>query len=120
MDDDNNGEVAVMFNDGNILILRQNGESVTGYSFGLHAMYQINEDGSFLWNRDAGNVYGCSKLKFSDKGYETTELWRVETDSTGATTYYVENKSVSKESFEAATTQKNKKSIMWNAWKDAS
>ena len=121
IDGDDNLEIAVMFQDGNILILRQNHTSVYGYDFGLHAMYQINTDGSFFWNRDAGNCYGCAKLQFTADGqYETIELWRAETDKVGAVTYYVDGKPVSKEFFESTTTQKSQKSIVWNPWENVS
>ncbi len=118
MDADNNQEVAVMFDDGNILILRKEGTSVFGFDFGLHAMYQINKDGSFLWNSDTGNTYGCSKLRFTGSKYETVELWRVENNESGSVMYYLNNNPVSKDDFESISVQSNRENINWNLWTD--
>lgn len=114
MDADGNDELAIMFEDGNIIILRQKDDKVLGYDFGLHSMYQINSDGSFLWNSDAGSIYGCSTLKFEDEQYKTNELWRVENDGNNTITYYVNGKTVTKNEFDALNEKRNKKSIEWN------
>ena len=87
MDTDNIDELAIMFEDGSILILRKDGTSVIGFDFGLREMSQIYTDGSFLWNRDAGKTYGCSRLEFTGKTYKTVELWRVENNDSGSAAY---------------------------------
>lgn len=99
MDSDNVDELAIELEDGNVLILRIDGESVIGFEFGMRGMYQINIDGSFLWNQNSGNTYGCSKLEFTGKTYKTIELWRVENNESGSTTYYIDGKTATKEEF---------------------
>ena len=99
MDSDNVDELAIELKDGNVLILRIDGESVIGFEFGMRGMYQINIDGSFLWNQNSGNTYGCSKLEFTGKTYKTIELWRVENNESGSTTYYIDGKTATKEEF---------------------
>lgn len=118
LDSDDKNEIAVMFEDGSILILRKDGNSVTGFDFGLHAMYQINKDGSYMWNENAGNTYGCSTLRFSDNACETVELWRVEHDGAGAATYYVDGKAVSQEAFQTASANNSQESVVWTIWAD--
>lgn len=116
MNNDNRDELAIMFEDGNILILKNNGTSTTGFQFGLNSMYQINKDGSFLWNDNAGNTYGCSTLKFKENQYETVELWRVENNGAGLTAYYINNKLVPKSDFNALSEKRNEKGIEWTLW----
>ncbi len=116
MDSDKDPELAIMFEDGNILILRKDSASIFGYDFGIHSMYQINDDGSFLWNGDTGNVYGCSVVEFSGDQYKTVELWRVENDESDSTAYYVNEKPVSKEEFETVSLESDAKSINWALW----
>ena len=99
MNSDNIDELAIELEDGNVLILRIDGESVIGFEFGMRGMYQINIDGSFLWNQNSGNTYGCSKLEFTGKTYKTIELWRVENNESGSTTYYIDGKTATKEEF---------------------
>ena len=119
MDVDTKNELAVMFNDGNILILRQYNETVYGYDFRLQSMYQINKDGSFLWNKDAGDTYGCSTLRFTDCKVETTELWRTEHTGSDSFAFYINNKLVSKEQFNTVSQQRNLESVDWNLWIDS-
>ena len=101
MDNDNINELAIELEDGNVLILRIDGESVIGFEFNMRAMYQINIDGSFYWNKNSGNTYGCSKLEFTDKTYKTIELWRVENNESGSTTYYINGKTATKEELDS-------------------
>lgn len=118
LDSDNKNEIAVMFDDGSILILRKDGDIVTGFDFGLHAMYQINKDGSYMWNANAGYAYGCSKLYFSDNTCKTVNLWHVEHDEAGSVTYYVSDKAASQEAFQTASAKYSKESVAWTLWSD--
>ena len=118
LDSDDKNEIAVMFEDGSILILRKEGNSVIGFDFDIHAMYQINRDGSYMWNANAGNTYGSSTLCFSDNAYETVELWRVEHDEAGTVTYYVDDKTVSQEVFQTASAKNSQESVTWTLWAD--
>jgi len=114
-DSDGKKEVAVMWTDGNILILRQNGNTVTGFDFDLHSMYQLNNDGTYYWSEKTGLTYGCSTLQFSENQCTTTELWRVEHSYFNSVTYYVNNKPVSESNF-LANTRRTKISIAWIDW----
>lgn len=114
MDTDNIDELAIMFEDGSILILRKDGTSVIGFDFGLRGMSQIYTDGSFLWNEDEGNTYGCSKLEFDDKTCNTIELWRVENNDLGSAVYYINGKIATKEEFDSLNEKNNPQSINWS------
>ncbi|MBQ6884426.1 MAG: hypothetical protein IJN56_01665 [Clostridia bacterium] len=110
MDSDNVDELAIELEDGNVLILRIDGESVIGFEFGHRAMSTIFTDGSFLWNQNSGNTYGCSRLEFTGKTYKTIELWRVENNESGSTTYYINGKTATKEEFDSLSVPT---SIKW-------
>ena len=113
MDNDNIDELAIELEDGNVLILRIDGESVIGFEFGMRGMYQINIDGSFLWNQNSGNTYGCSRLEFTGKTYKTIELWRVENNESGSTAYYIDGTVATKEEFDSLIVPP---SINWNSF----
>ena len=113
MDNDNIDELAIELEDGNVLILRIDGESVIGFEFGMREMYQINIDGSFHWNRDSGNTYGCSRLEFTGKTYKTIELWRVENNESGSTAYYIDGTAATKEEVDSLIVPP---SINWNSF----
>ena len=113
MDNDTIDELAIEFEDGNVLILRVDVESVIGFEFGMRGMYQINTDGSFCWNENSGNTYGCSMLEFTDKAYNTIELWRVETNESGSTVYYIDGKVATKQEFDSLIVPP---SINWNSF----
>jgi len=110
MDSDNVDELAIMFEGGDLMILRIDGESVIGFEFGMRGMYQINIDGSFHWNQNTGNTYGCSRLEFTGKTYKTIELWRIENNESGSTTYYINGKTATKEEFDSLSVPT---SIKW-------
>lgn len=117
MDGDKTDELAVMFTDGSILILRIDGNLVRDYSFGLHAMYQINTDGTYFWNADAGETYGCDRLEFNGSEYKTVQLSRVEKNASGTVIYYINDEPVSKSAFEKmSAAQGNKTSVSWISW----
>ena len=117
MDGDKTDELAVMFTDGSILILRMDGDSARGYYFGLHAMYRINTDGTYFWNADAGETYGCDRLEFNGNDYKTVQLYRVEKNASGVVVYYINGESVSELAYkELSATQGNKTSVSWISW----
>ena len=102
-----------MLQDGDIVILRKNGDLIFGYDFGAHSMYQINKDGIYHWNADDGNTYGCSQLVFSQNKCESVELFRVEHSENDSITYYVDDKVVSKNEFNEEEAKINTESIVW-------
>ena len=119
IDHDGNKEIAVMFHgagggDGT-LILWQHGGSVFGYEFGFRALYRINKDGTFLWNTDSGNTYGCSSIAFVGTEVKTTELWRVEHND-GSFTSYIDNKLVSQEQMNAFPQYRDLEEVEWTVF----
>lgn len=113
MDADHKNELAVQFFEGDILILRQDNGVVYGDLFGMRGMYRLYKNGTFLWNSDAGNINGCSKLRFTDTGTQTTELWRVESDGSGGFTSYVDDKQVSEAEYNTTIQQYNSEEVVW-------
>ena len=119
MDADRKNELAVQFDDGNILLLRQTDEILHGYDFGMRGMYRIFKDGTFLWNEDAGNTYGCSKLRFADTGTQTTELWRVKNNGSDGFTFYVGDQQVSEAEFNTINQQYHAEEVIWSTCRRA-
>ncbi len=116
--DGQNDVAAVMFDDGNIVILRKSAGTVTGFDFGLHGMYRLNTDGSFYWSNDAGTGYGCSMLDFSENGCTAVELWRVEHGESGSVAHYAGDKRLSEQEFQAVSAQNSQESVLWIPWAD--
>jgi len=113
MDGDRKNELAVQFFEGDILLLRQDNGVVYGDLFGMRGMYRIFKNGTFLWNSDAGSINGCSKLRFTEEGAKTIELWRVERDDSGGVTYYVDDKQVTEAEWNAMMQQDNSEEEVW-------
>ena len=113
MDGDRKNELAVQFFDGDILLLRQDNGVVYGNLFGMRGMYRIFKNGTFLWNSDAGSINGCAKLRFTEEGAKTIELWRVERDDSGGVTYYVDDKQVTEAEWNAMMQQDNSEEEVW-------
>lgn len=114
MDGDNIDELAIMFEDSSVLILRKDSASVIGFDFGHRGMAQIFTDGSFLWNQDSGNTYGCSKLEFSGKTYKTIELWRVENKDSSSAAYYIDGNIATKEELDSLNQKNNPEYTNWS------
>ena len=115
MDNDNIDELVIELETFDILILRIDGESVIGFEIGHRAMASIFTDGSFLWNQNSGNTYGCSRLEFTGKTYKAIELWRVENNESGFTTYYINGKTATKAEFESLNNENEHQHIKWNS-----
>ena len=58
-------------------------------------------------------------LRFTANNVETTELWRVEHNEANSFTFYIDNKLVSKEQFDAMDQQRNLESVDWIPWIDS-
>ena len=117
IDHDGNKEIAVMFGaEDGTLILWQDGTSVYGYEFGVREIYRLNKDGTFLWNRNSGNTYGCSSIAFEGTKVKTTEVWRVEHDGSGGYTYYADNKPSTKEAVNAIQQVRNSEGVGWTVF----
>ena len=120
IDHDGNKEIAVMFDvdggGGGTLVLWQDGISVYGYEFGFREMYRLNKDGTFLWNTNSGNTYGCSSIAFEGTKVKTTEVWRVEHDGSGGYIYYAGNKPSTKEVVNAIQQIRNSEGVGWTVF----
>ncbi len=113
IDGDGSKEIAVMFGAGDgTLILWQHDGDVYGYEFGFRQMYRINKDGTYLWNTDSGNTYGCSSIAFVGTEVESTEIWRVENNG-GSFTNYIDNKPVSQEQMNAFAQYRDLEEVEW-------
>lgn len=116
-DSDDVDEFAIMLQDGDIVILRKNGDSVVGFNFGVRSIYQINKDGTYAWNENSGNIYGCSKLEFSQNDCKSVELFRVERGENDSISYYVNGKFVPENEYKAALAKISTESISWTSLK---
>ncbi len=96
-----------------LIVLRDTAKGVIGHVLRHQSMYDINKDGTFYWNTNAGMTYGCSSLTFTELGYTTTEHYRVEHGDNGEITYYVENKAVSENEFNAAASKIAQDRVEW-------
>ena len=114
-DSDGINEFAVMLQDGDIVILRKNGDLIFGFDFGLRSMSQINKDGTYAWNDNSGNIYGCSKLEFSQNECKSVELFRVEQGENNSITYYVGSKAATEKEYKEANAKVNTQSITWTS-----
>jgi len=121
MDSDNNEELVIALgNPFDTLILRKEGPSVFCLTVGHREMYQINLDGSFLWNSNAGMTNGCSRFSFSGCQYEAAELWRVENSESGPTKFYIKGEPVSSEDeFYIKVKEWPSNAITWINWEDS-
>ena len=116
IDHDGNKEIAVMFGaEDGTLILWQHGGYVYGYEFSFRALYRINKDGTFLWNTNSGNTYGCSSIAFEGTKVKTTEVWRVEHND-GSFTNYIDNKLVSQEQMNAFAQYRDLEEVEWTVF----
>ena len=115
-DNDGTSELAVRLSNSNVLILKNNNETVFGFMCRYQSMYQINTDGSFFWNTNAGNTYGCSIIEFSNKAYDIIELWRIEHGNNSDVSYFLKGIAVSEAEFQSK--QQESESIVWVEWTD--
>ena len=112
LDRDGKNEVVARFQS-QLIVFRDTADGVIGHAFRFQSMYDINKDGTFFWNANAGMAYGCSSLTFTELGYTTTEHFRIEHGDNGEITYYVENKAVTLAELNAAASKIAKDSVVW-------
>lgn len=118
MDSDAAPELIIEFDSQRfLLVIKKDGDAHYGYLFAFRSMYQINVDGSFLWNSSAFDS-GCARLQFKDGQYEQMDLWRVENYGADDAVYRVNGKAVSKEYYDTVTAQEQEE-VKWLEWKDA-
>ena len=83
------------------IVLREFEGKVYGYLFDFRSLLDLKTDGSFNFTSNAGMTYGTARLSFDGTKYVFTELTRRETADDGSISYFVDDKKVTKEEFDA-------------------
>lgn len=116
VDVDGDGEVEVLIRNsyGTTLLRHYNG-IVYGYNFSVQSMYCLNTDGTYYWNTNAGNTYGCDLLRFDGKKRVGKELHRVENGGTEQAKFFIEGVEVTEKVFQDYTAkQEPKTEVTWH------
>ena len=103
LDMDGDGKVEVLISGwtGDILVLHEENGSIYGFDFTFRGMYSVRADGSYYWNANQGNTYGCSKLSFENGMCAEVELSRVELDDNGVANFFVNGVRVAKDEYDS-------------------
>ena len=118
MDADNVPELVIAFNSqDDKLVIKKDGNNYYGHLYGFRGMYQLNQDGTYLWNTKAGTVRGCSRVRFNGTQRVETELWWEELNEDGTFNFFVDGKAVTKEKYLTATA-KLADEVPWAEWED--
>ena len=116
VDVDNDGQVEVLVrNSSGTTLLRHYNGIVYGYNFSVQSMYCLNTDGTYYWNTNAGNTYGCDLLRFDGKKRVGKELHRVENDGTEQAKFFIEGIEVTEKVFQDyVAKQEPKTEVTWH------
>jgi len=113
---DGQNEIVVEMSDVRFLLLYKNGNSVTGSVYGHRTLGEIYTNGIYAWHQQTGKMltYGLGTFKFSGNKAIQTELCHVEqNDTAGTVVYYVGEKQVSKEEYDAFYSQNTQQRVVW-------
>ncbi|MBQ8440767.1 MAG: hypothetical protein IJX19_08900 [Clostridia bacterium] len=116
VDVDGDGEVEVLVRNsyGTTLLRLYNG-IVYGYNFSVQSMYRLNTDGTYYWNTNAGNIYGCNLLRFDGKKRVGKEIHRVENDGTEQAKFFIDGVEVTEKVFQDyVAKQEQKNEVTWH------
>lgn len=114
MDGDKKPELLIRGWSQDILVLHEENGVVYGYDFTFQAMYNLNQDGHYYWNANAGTTYGCSRLSFINGECKQIELYRVEHAENDEAKFFVDNVEASKSAFDTYCKQLTAaKAIVW-------
>lgn len=83
------------------IVLREFEGKVYGYLFDFRSLLDLKTDGSFNFTSNAGMTYGTARLNFDGTKYVYHELTRREIADDGSISYFVDDKKVTKEEFDA-------------------
>ena len=83
------------------IVLREFEGKVYGYLFDFRSLLDLKTDGRFNFISNAGMTYGTARLSFDGTKYVYHELTRRETADDGSISYFVDDKKVTKEEFDA-------------------
>ena len=116
IDVDGDGEVEVLIrNSYGTTFLRHYNGIVYGYNFSVQSMYRLNTDGTYYWNTNAGNTYGCDLLRFDGKTFVSKELHRIENDGTEQAKFFIDGVEVTEKVFQDyVTKQEQKNEVTWH------
>ncbi|MBQ8441319.1 MAG: hypothetical protein IJX19_11695 [Clostridia bacterium] len=116
VDVDGDVEVEVLVRNGyGTTLLRHYNGIVYGYNFSVQSMYRLNTDGTYYWNTNAGNTYGCNLLRFDGKKRAFEELYRIENDGTECANFFIDNVEVTEKGFQEYTAkQEQKTEVTWH------
>ena len=102
MDGDGKEEVLISGWTGDILVLHEEDGSIYGFDFTFREMYNVRTDGSYCWNINQGNTYGCSKLSFKNGICSAVEFNRAEFSEDGGFDFFVNGVKVAKGEYDSA------------------
>lgn len=86
---------------------------VYGYSIPYRGLESLKEDGSF-WSSGGASDNACVKLKFNSNAYVTDTLGYSESGQVNKVSYFINNKTTTKEAFDLFTKEQNqKKDAVW-------
>ncbi|MBR6578381.1 MAG: leucine-rich repeat protein [Clostridia bacterium] len=83
------------------IVLREFEGKVYGYLFDFRSLLDLKTDGSFNFTSNAGMTYGTARLNFDGTKHVYGELTRREYVDNGSISYFVDDKKVTKEEFDA-------------------
>ncbi|MBR6681960.1 MAG: hypothetical protein IKL40_03145, partial [Clostridia bacterium] len=113
---DGQNEIVVEMSDVTFLLLYKNGNSVRGSVYGHRTLGEIYTNGIYAWHQQTGKMltYGLGTFNFSGSNAIQTELCHVEqNDTVGTVVYYVGEKQVSKEEYDAFYSQNTQQRVVW-------
>lgn len=102
MDSDGGVEVLISGWSSDILVLHEENGNIYGFDFTFRGMYNVKTDGSYYWNTNQGNTYGCSKLSFENGICSVVELNRAEFREDGSSDFFVNGVKVAKGEYDSA------------------
>ena len=102
MDGDGKEEVLISGWTSDILVLHEENGNIYGFDFTFRGMYNVKTDGSYYWNTNQGNTYGCSKLSFENGICSVVELNRAEFREDGSSDFFVNGVKVAKGEYDSA------------------
>ncbi len=118
---DGQNEIVVGIDNALYLLLHKNGDSVVGHIYSHRTFGNLYTNGTYSWHQQTGDVlaYGLGTFEFSGNKATETTLCRVEqNDTAGTVVYYVGEKQVSKEEYDAFYSQNGQQKSVWINWQD--
>ena len=116
MDADNVPELVIAFcSQDDKLVIKKDGNNYYGHLYGMRGMYQLNQDGSYHWNSNAGKIHGCSRVQFDGTRRIETDLWWEELKEDDTFRFFVDGKAVTEDVYLAASAVAAPE-VAWADW----